>query len=163
MELQWRSLIFLGNNSATYKFAFAETLIDLIDEETTCISLADLAVPFATHIVEHLKGTDKQRTSQSSKFLYSYRAFIQGGLGLDQLHHDTMNLVFVNVIDAFQYVNGRIFPNLLYKKNFSENRKEIVITDSLLKLQESVQYSNLNKEVEARRKFSRNFMEFRYK
>jgi hypothetical protein len=54
-------------NSATYKFAFAKTLIELIDTETTSITLKDLAVPFAIHIVEHLKlkGTNSTLYLQS--------------------------------------------------------------------------------------------------
>lgn len=150
LESQWRALILFGKNSATYKFAFAKTLIELIDAETTSITLADLAVPFASHIVEHLKLNDKQGNSQSSKYLNSCRAYINGTLGLDQLHRDTERLGFVNVIDAFQNVNGSIIPDRFYEKNFSEGKKEIVITDSLLKLRDTFQYSNLGQEVEAR-------------
>jgi hypothetical protein len=147
---QWRSLILFGKNSATYKFAFAKTLIEIIDAETTSVNLSDFAVPFARHIVEHLKLNDKQGNSQSSKYLNSCRAYINGTIGLDQLHHDTEKLGFVNVIDAFQNVNGGIIPNLFYDKNFADGKKEIVITDSLLKLRETIQYDNLNQEVEAR-------------
>lgn len=59
LESQWRSLILFGKNSATYKFAFAKTLIDLIGVQTTSISLADLSVPFADHMVEHIRTNDK--------------------------------------------------------------------------------------------------------
>lgn len=59
LESQWRSLILFGKNSATYKFAFAKTLIDLIGAQTTSISLADLSVPFADHMVEHIRTNDK--------------------------------------------------------------------------------------------------------
>jgi len=150
LESQWRSLILFGKNSATYKFAFAKTLIELIDAETASINLADLAVPFAAHIVEHLRANDKQGNSQSSKYLNSCRAFINGSIGIDQLHHDTEKLGFVNVIDAFQNVNGGVIPNPFYLKNFAEGKKEIVITDSLLRLRDTFQYSNFDLEVEAR-------------
>lgn len=69
IESQWRSLILFGKNSATYKFAFAKSLINLIANQTTNISLADLAVPFARHIIEHLKANDKQGSSQSIRVL----------------------------------------------------------------------------------------------
>lgn len=150
LESQWRSLILFGKNSATYKFAFAKTLIDIIDSETTTITLSDLAVPFASHIVEHLRANDKQGNSQSSKYLNNCRAYINGSIDIDQLHRDTERLGFVNVIDAFQNVNGDIIPNRFYDKNFVNGKKEIVITDSLLKLRETFQYNNLDQEVEAR-------------
>ena len=47
LESQWRALILFGKNSATYKFAFAKSLIELVDKETTTISLSDLAEPFS--------------------------------------------------------------------------------------------------------------------
>ncbi len=31
LETQWRSLILFGRNSATYKFAFAKSLLDIIN------------------------------------------------------------------------------------------------------------------------------------
>lgn len=150
LESQWRSLILFGKNSATYKFAFAKALMDLIDAQTTSISLSDLSVPFAGYIVEHLKLNDKQGNSQSSKYLNSCRAYINNELSIDQLYRDTEKLGFVNVIDAFQNVNGGIIPNPFYEKNFSVGKKEIVITDNLLKLRDSFQYKNLDQEVEAR-------------
>jgi len=150
LESQWRSLILFGKNSATYKFAFAKALIDLIGAETTVINLTDLAVPFAGHIVEHLKANNKQGNSQSSKFLNSCRAFIDNELDKDQLYHDTEKFGFVNVIDAFQNVNGGIIPNPYYEKNFVAGKKEIVITDNLLKLRDTFQFKNFDQEVEAR-------------
>jgi hypothetical protein len=121
LESQWRALILFGKNSATYKFAFAKSLIDLIDNQTTTISLTDLAVPFASHIVEHLKTNDKQGNSTSSKFLNSCRAFINNELNSDQLYRDTEKYGFVNVIDAFQNVNGSVIPNPFYEKNFVQH------------------------------------------
>ncbi|WP_316819330.1 HNH endonuclease domain-containing protein [Pedobacter nyackensis] len=171
LESQWRSLILFGKNSATYKFAFAKALIDLIDAQTTSINLSDLAVPFAGYIVEHLKANDKQGSSQSSKYLNSCRAYINNELEKDQLYRDTEKLGFVNVIDAFQNVNGGIIPNPFYEKNFVFGKKEIVITDNLLKLRDTFQYRNLYQEVDARWKLvetawslnvSQNLLEVKY-
>ena len=41
LESQWRALILFGKNSATYKFAFAKSLLELIEKETTSISLKE--------------------------------------------------------------------------------------------------------------------------
>jgi len=150
LESQWRSLILFGKNSATYKFAFAKSLIDLIHQETTVISLADLAIPFSHHIVEHLKFNDKQGNSLSSKFLNTCRAYIKNEIGKEQLYRDTEKFGFVNVIDAFQNVNGGSVPERFYQKSFIAGKKEIVITDNLLKLKEAFQFRNFDQEVEAR-------------
>lgn len=50
LESQWRALILFGKNSATYKFAFAKSLLELIEKETTSISLKELAKPFSRNI-----------------------------------------------------------------------------------------------------------------
>lgn len=80
LESQWRAVILFGRNSATYKFAFAKSLLELASEEKTRISLSELADPFSRNIIEHLKQNDKQGNASSSKFLdqcrnYSRRAF----------------------------------------------------------------------------------------
>ena len=60
IESQWRALILFGKNSATYKFEFAKSLLELVDKETTKISLTELSKPFSKNIIEHLKENDKQ-------------------------------------------------------------------------------------------------------
>tara|TARA_B110000305_G_scaffold203418_1_gene232366 strand:+ start:778 stop:984 length:207 start_codon:yes stop_codon:yes gene_type:complete len=44
--------------SAPYKFAFAKSLLELVNNETTRISLKDLSEPFSRNIVKHLKQND---------------------------------------------------------------------------------------------------------
>lgn len=60
---------------------------------------------------------------------------------------------FVNVVDAFQNVNGDVIPNQFYQKNYKAGKREIVITDSLLRLKEQYQFQNFEQEVEARWSF----------
>ena len=150
LESQWRAIILFGKNSATYKFAFAKSLLELIEKETTRISLTELAIPFSKNIVEHLKINDKQGNSKSSTFLNACRSNINGELTNEQLWSETEKYGFVNVVDAFQVVNSDIIPNPFYEKNYKSKNKEIVITDSLLKLKESFHFQNFNQEVEAR-------------
>ena len=73
LETQWRALILFGKNSTTYKFAFAKSLLELVNKETTKISLSELAQPFSKHIIAHLKENDKQGNSKSSRFLDACR------------------------------------------------------------------------------------------
>ncbi|MEO0036826.1 MAG: hypothetical protein RIQ59_37 [Bacteroidota bacterium] len=150
IESQWRAIILFGKNSATYKFAFAKSLLELVEKEKTRISLAELAIPFAHNIVTHLKENDKQGSSSSSTFLNACRSHIKGELTEHQLHGITEKFGFVNVVDAFQNVNGSTIPNLFYEKDYKAGKKDIVITDDLLKLKELYQFQNFNQEVEAR-------------
>lgn len=150
IESQWRAIILFGKNSATYKFAFAKALLELIDRQTTKISLEELSIPFANSIVEHVKKTGKQGNATSSKFLDGCRNYIKGEITQDNLYHLTEKYGFVNVIDAFQNVNGGTIPKLFYEKDFALGKKEIVITDNLLEIKEKFQFRNLEQEVEAR-------------
>lgn len=150
LESQWRAIILFGKNSATYKFAFAKSLLELVEKEKTRISLAELAIPFTHNIVNHLKENDKQGSSSSSTFLNACRSHIKGELTEQQLYGITEKLGFVNVVDAFQNVNGGTIPNLFYEKDYKAGKKDIVITDDLLRLKELYQYQNFNQEVEAR-------------
>lgn len=150
IESQWRALILFGKNSATYKFAFAKSLLGLIEEQKTKISLADLAIPFADSIVTHLKTNDKQGNSTSSKFLEGCRNYISGNISQEQLYNLTEKYGFVNVVDAFQNINGGTIPDKFYEKDYKAGNKNIIITDNLLKIKEIFQYRNLEQEVEAR-------------
>lgn len=150
LESQWRALILFGKNSATYKFAFAKSLLELVDEETTRISLKDLAVPFSRNITEHLKKSDKQGNSSSSKFLNYCRDFNNSRISESELIDQTVRLGFVNVVDAFQNINRGVIPDIFYEKDYSKDGKELVITDNLLKLKESYHYNSFEHEVEGR-------------
>jgi hypothetical protein len=150
LESQWRAIILFGKNSATYKFAFAKSLLEFIDKEVTSISLKELALPFSRNITEHLKKSNKQGNSRSSKFLNYCRDFNAGNIDQSELLHYTEKLGFVNVIDAFQNVNGGQIPNTFYEKDFSRRERRIVITDDLLKLKDSFHFQNFEYETEAR-------------
>jgi hypothetical protein len=150
LESQWRALILFGKNSATYKFAFAKSLLELIEREITSISLKELAKPFSKNITEHLKSSDKQGNSNSSKFLNVCRDYNNKIIDEAQLLKQTERLGFVNVVDAFQNVNGGQIPNLFYEKNYSGRNKRIVITDDLLRLKDSFHFQNFENETEAR-------------
>lgn len=62
----------------------------------------------------------------------------------------TEKLGFVNVVDAFQNVNGGIIPDVFYEKDYTSKSKDIVITDNLLRLKESFHFDNFFEEVEGR-------------
>jgi hypothetical protein len=148
-ESIWRSIILFGRNVATYKFALGKSLLELAEKETTFISLEDLAEPFSRHISEHIKMTDKQGTFSNSRFLDKIREFNNGECTKSALLSTTVSLGFNNVIDAFHIVGGGEVPRRFFMDE-RRSRNGIVITDDLLKLKESLQFTNLPLEVEAR-------------
>lgn len=150
LESQWRSIILFGKNSTTYKFAFGKALLHLTSKETNNITLKDLSPLFVDDILQHLKQNDKQGNSSSSSFLNACRRFNKNEITYDNLLDITEKQGFINVIDAFQNVNGDIVPKKFYEKDYNGTTKRIVITDNLLKLKESIQFSNFDSEVEAR-------------
>jgi hypothetical protein len=92
LESQWSALILFGKNSATYKFAFAKSLLELVNKETTKISLTELSQPFSKNIIEHLKENDKQGNSKSSSFLNVCRSHIKGEISDAELWSKTEKL-----------------------------------------------------------------------
>lgn len=150
LESQWRAIILFGKNSATYKFAFAQTLLELVGAATTTITLADLAEPFSRHLVRHLEQHDKQGSASSSKFLTACRQFMAQELSQADLLVHTERLGFVNVVDAFQVVHGGVIPRPFYEKHLVKGKPQLMLTDALLQLKDSFHFQNLAPEAEAR-------------
>lgn len=150
LESQWRALILFGKNSATYKFAFAQTLLELAGRETTTITLPELAEPFARHVVGHLRAHDKQGSANSSRFLAACRQFLAEQMSHEHLLQQTEQLGFANVLDAFQVVNGSVIPQPFYEQHRVNGRPQLTLTDHFLRLKESFHFQNLPQEAEAR-------------
>ena len=104
LETSWRSIILLGRNVASYKFALAKSLLE-IDSNNSEIELEKLAIPFAKNICEHLDKNEKQITSSSSKFLDACKRFNNSQINEDELKNITVRMGFNNVIDAFHIVS----------------------------------------------------------
>ena len=111
--------------------------------------MEELAIPFSKHIAEHLKISDKQITSSSSKFLDACRKFNTGEISEEKLIAETAKRGFANVNDAFQIVNQAPVPIRFYVDERGMNGG-IRITDELLALKNSFQFASLPIETEAR-------------
>ena len=91
LDTSWRSIILLGRNFASYKFALAKSLLE-IDNNSEKIELEKLAIPFAKNICEHLKKNEKQILSKSSRFLETCKKFNAFQISEDELRKITVNL-----------------------------------------------------------------------
>ena len=148
-ESCWRAIVMMGRNVASYKFALAESLLELSDQGNEFVSMEDLAAPFPRNLCEHLKHTGKQITSSRSRFLDACRQANAGEISNEALIESTVRLGFVNVIDAFHVVNQGDTP----VRFFNDDRKArggITLTDEFFYLAEGDQFSNLPQEAEAR-------------
>lgn len=150
LESQWRAILLFGKNSATYKFAFAQALLELVERGVTSTSVQDLAEPFSRHLVAHLREHDKQGTAASSRLLTACRGFLRGTVSQAELLLQTEKLGFVNVVDAFPVVNGARVAAPFYEQHVVQGRPHLVFTDHLLQLKDSPQFPNLAQEAEAR-------------
>ena len=138
LESYWRAVILFGRNSASYKFAMAKSLIELIPSGKSFITLDQLAVPFSNNLIEHIKMSEKQATSQSSTMLNACRQFIAGEMTHDQLIRQTVKFGFVNVLDAFHVVNQGEIPVKFFESDSKGKQKGITITDDLFKLKKRI-------------------------
>lgn len=50
LESYWRSVVLFGRNVASYKFALAESLLEIAPTGKTTVDLEELAVPFSRHL-----------------------------------------------------------------------------------------------------------------
>lgn len=145
----WRSIILFGRNVASYKFALAQSLLELRERGSDLVKLEELAEPFARHLCRHLANAPRQSTAPRSRFLKACSEFNQGMLSKDDLVLITTRLGFNNVIDAFHVVNQR--PVDL--RFFIDERKEsggIRLTDDMYHLQSDHDARDLEQEVEGR-------------
>jgi 5-methylcytosine-specific restriction endonuclease McrA len=149
LENYWRSIILFGRNVASYKFALSKSLLDLQKPANTLITLEELAVPFAKQITEHLKHSDKQTTSNSSQFLDYCRSFNRNEINEKKLIEKTVQLGFVNVIDAFHNVHGQEIPTRFFE-DVRKTRGGIILTDAFYQLYHNDPYKDLLFETEAR-------------
>jgi len=149
LEDYWRSVILFGRNVASYKFALGKCLLELNPPSGQLLKLEDLALPFATHVADHLKLADKQGTSSSSRFLDACRQFNAGEITRAQLIDKTVQHGFNNVIDAFHVVGQAPIPSKFFVDERNSNQG-IRITDELSELLGRTQAANLPGEIESR-------------
>ena len=150
LDSYWRSIILFGRNVASYKFALAKSLLEIAPTGKTHITLEELSIPFSKHLCEHIAKAPRQATSQSSQFLEACKDFNAGKISKTQLINITTAKGFNNVIDAFHVVNRSSIPVEFYKKDYSNGKKQIILTDEIFKLQEMPFAENFSIEAEAR-------------
>ena len=149
-ESYWRSIILFGKNTASYKFALAQSLLDFAKKGEGTVTLEEMAMPFAEYTCEHLKRAPKQSTGVAGSFLRTCAGFNEGTVSQDQLIGETMKNGFKYVLDAFPMVNGRKVPLDFYEVSGIAKNRKITLTDETFYLLEDDEFIDLTAEVQAR-------------
>ena len=144
----WRSLILFGDNSATYKFSFAKTLLALAEAEKTKVILDDLVEPYSNYLIEHIKNGNYQ--GNGGNFLTILKKYSEKKLSKSEMLSVTKSSGFNYVINAFQNINGRSLEGRFYEGIYTGQNTTLILKDELFLLKHSSQYQNLLNEVEAR-------------
>lgn len=149
-QSSWRSVVLFGKNTASYKFALAQSLMQLAQQGRDSVTLEELAVPFSARICEHAKTAPRQSTNRSNKFLDACLGFNEGTVTLDELVSVTVQSGFRYVLDAFHVVNAGQVPMTFFEKSFVHGSKRLILTDDLIDLANSPEASNIVQEAESR-------------
>ncbi|GII66800.1 hypothetical protein Skr01_68850 [Sphaerisporangium krabiense] len=150
-ESVWRAIVLYGANSATYKFAFGATLLEIAATGRDRVALEELAPRYADLLCQALQRNPRQCIATSSKFLDACRAFNAGDLDRDTLHRRTVQLGFTNVIDAFPQIGGAPAPVRYYEdRRKNSPTPGLLLRDELLRLARSVHAQVLDAETAAR-------------
>ena len=150
LENYWRGIILFGLNSASYKFALAKSLLDLSEQNSTFVTLEELAGPFSRHLVTHVSQGSKQGTSRSNSVIETCKKFIAGELTDTALAEYVAKHGFNDVIDRFHIVNRNQTPIRFYHDERDGSKKGIRLTDEIYRLRELPCSENFELEVEAR-------------
>ncbi len=146
----WRSVVLFGKNTASYKFALAQSVLGLARQGRSSVPLDELAVPFAARICEHAKTAPRQSTNRTNGFLEACAGFNAGAVTQSQLVDATVRQGFRYVLDAFHTVNGAEVPVTFFEKDFSRGSKRLVITDEAFKIASSPEAASIIQETESR-------------
>lgn len=126
----FRGVILFGRNSASYKFALGKSLLELAAEGREAVSLEDLAIPFAKHIVAHISEAPRQGT-RPGEFLKTCALYAKGELTDEKLRQKAVDLGFNNVIDAFHVVGRGDVPVRFFEDERETRLKGIVLTPAI--------------------------------
>ncbi len=142
----WRGIVLYGDNTATYKFALAESLLKLRPQAGALIKLEDLAPVYGQAIAAHMGHSPKQ--GPPGKFLEAVKNFTVEA-NLEALTKATLADGFNYVLDRFHNVRGGPVLHKFFLDDQQAN-KGIRITDEFAKLLESMQAGNITEEVDSR-------------
>ncbi len=142
----WRALILLGQNTASYKFALAKTLLSLRPQAGQILRPEDLTPIFAAELSQHIKEMPKQSTQTNQPLVIAAQALHSGQSTQAQWEDAVYRQGFKYVLDAFHHLGSDTIATPFYVRS----GKSIQITEAFSLLQQSKQFTHLMAEAESR-------------
>lgn len=151
LETSLRSIYLLGANTATYKFALIQSLLDLKGTNKTFVSLDDLTLIYANHLLRHIKTGNKQiNRAGGSPIIHAIHDYSKGNLSDSTMLNIVRIEGFKCVIDALHNLPKKQKAIPLYQKHIQDNKQGLILTDEIFKIFSSSDYDNFKNEVESR-------------
>lgn len=150
VQNRWRALILLGRNTAAYKFALADALLQGDVGDSDLLRIDELALPFAQSLSNHVAAAPKQGSTGLNRAMQSAcEDFNAGSISDEQLRTIACHHGFGDVIDAFHVLGGRAIEEPFFIDERKES-KGIRLTDHFYALVNAVEREDLGREVDAR-------------
>ncbi len=140
----WRSIILLGKNTASYKFAWAKTLNEFVNKNQNRFTMDEAATEQMKFLCESRKRSYFQGVSEminKSSVFSSIDKFHKDEINETTLHSIITKEAFKHVITAFPVVNNKPIELQFYKDE-RKTSNSILLTDEIFKCFENKEMSN---------------------
>lgn len=125
-----RAILIFGKNSATYKFALCNALMQ--QRPVSQLKYSDLRETFLKSFIEHFRLCPSQfQGARETSLIKASHEYVAGTLSWDRYCEVAERTIYNNVFDAFQNIgNGSLDKKSLLFEHDRGNRK-IILTDEL--------------------------------
>ena len=148
LDNYWRSIVLFGQNTACYKFALAQALLEKAETGVSEVPLNALAEVYADNICQHLLKSPIQGTNPTNSYLQTCRDYNVGEVDQTKLIDATNRTGFRYVFDAFHNISGGELPLTFF--SIDKEAKRVILHDEMLGLVSLPQAQSLVSEVDSR-------------
>lgn len=148
LDNYWRSIVLFGQNTACYKFALAQALLEKAGTGVSEVPLNALAEVYADNICQHLIKSPIQGTNPTNSYLQICRDYSEGKAEQNKLIDATKRTGFRYVFDAFHNISGGELPLRFF--SIDKEAKRVVLHEEMLELVSMTQAQSLVSEVDSR-------------
>ncbi|MFE7927515.1 HNH endonuclease [Streptomyces sp. NPDC057456] len=154
----WRLAVLMGANSRTYKFALAQTLLELAGEGQRSLRLAEFAVPYSLHIARRMatspQASQTIRLSESDFLAVAAQesaATLTAGRPTERLVAAAARSIPTMVMQKFHNLRGdTTVPHTFYHVTGSGQERVVRLAPEILSLARSEHGAALAGELDAR-------------
>ena len=138
-----RTLVLFGKNTATYKFALCDALLN--QSVKSEVAYQDLRDDFLTALIKHYQSNPYQFQSGSNKLTKAFDQYVisaKTDQDWQQLTNVAEKQIYNNVFDAFQNVGGGSIDKHYQLFEHNKKNKCLVLTDNIHTILENDEYKN---------------------